>query len=185
MECWPWLPRERGKAARHVFAGKQTSRTNRKHTRSTSCRPSPGLPVLTGDPFRLPHRDVRREAGRRLGFPTFQQGGPAKATSTGAASASSAAFLQFLQHTRVFPTPGPLSGRLSWPGGLLPRPPALRNIVSKAAVISLNPIFSKSPSPAILCSEGRPPPPPQLFSIPGPRLRSSDTPYLLFLPVQT
>ena len=115
MECWPWLPHERGKAARHVFAGKQTSRTNRKHTRSTSCRPSPRLPVLTGDPFRLPHRDVSHEAGRRLGFPTFQQGGPAKATSTGAASASSAAFLRFLQHTRVFPTPGPLNVLSSLP----------------------------------------------------------------------
>ena len=80
MECWPWLPRERGKAARHVFAGKQTSRTNRKHTRSASCRPRPGPPALTGDPFRPPRRGHAVRQGADLGSPTFQPGGPGKAT---------------------------------------------------------------------------------------------------------
>ena len=156
MECWPWLPRERGKAARHVFAGKQTSRTNRKHTRSTSCRPSPGPPALTGDPFPLPRRDARCEAGRRLGFPRLPAGWAREGDLLSPPQAPPLQAPPRPSPPRVFPTPGPLRGRLSRPGGLLQ--PAL---LSKAAGFSLNPVFSKSASQAIPCTEGHRPPPPR------------------------
>lgn len=176
----PW----EGQGSWHVFAGKQTSRTNRKHTHA----PHPVGQAQGSRSWQVIHSSFLTETcavkrGADWGSPTFQQGGPAKATSTGAASCKLRSVLAVPPAHESSPPQGLWVDACP---GLVgsSRPPALRNIVSKAAVISLNPIFSKSPSPYPVQWRA-PPTPPQLFSIPGPRLRSSDTPYLLFLPVQT